>query len=201
MRIVVNDIAASEGGAMSVLRDLHSDIISSGDENEWIFLLGEKFIEESDNIKVLTFPKIKTSWIKRLDFDFISGKKIINKLQPDIYLSLQNTATIGVKAPQYVFLHQPLPYQKEKNFSFIKKKEFKMATYQHVIGKIYSILFKKTKATIIVQTQWMKENVSSILNNKILKVDTKINIDENIINKQINENKRNMKHFFYPASN
>ncbi|HAP8732747.1 TPA: glycosyltransferase family 1 protein, partial [Enterococcus faecium] len=51
MRIVVNDIAASEGGAMSVLRDLHSDIISSGDENEWIFLLGEKFIEESDNIK------------------------------------------------------------------------------------------------------------------------------------------------------
>ncbi|HAP8715738.1 TPA: glycosyltransferase family 1 protein, partial [Enterococcus faecium] len=84
MRIVVNDIAASEGGAMSVLRDLHSDIISSGDENEWIFLLGEKFIEESDNIKVLTFPKIKTSWIKRLDFDFISGKKIINKLQPDI---------------------------------------------------------------------------------------------------------------------
>lgn len=116
MRIVVNDIAASEGGAMSVLRDLHSDIISSGDENEWIFLLGEKFIEESDNIKVLTFPKIKTSWIKRLDFDFISGKKIINKLQPDIYLSLQNTATIGVKAPQYVFLHQPLPYQKEKIF-------------------------------------------------------------------------------------
>lgn len=201
MRIVVNDIAASEGGAMSVLRDLHSDIINDHDKNEWIFLLGEKFIEESDNIKVLTFPKIKASWINRLKFDFISGKKIVNKLRPDVYLSLQNTATIGVNAPQYVFLHQPLPYQKEKKFSFFKIKEFKMAIYQHVIGKIYSILLKKTKAIIIVQTQWMKEHISRITNNRVLKVDTKINIDENSINKRINENKRNMKHFFYPASN
>ena len=69
-----------------------------------------------------------------------------------------------------------------------------------MLSERYILYCLKTKATIIVQTQWMKENVSSILNNKILKVD-KINIDENIINKQINENKRNMKHFFYPASN
>ena len=40
------------------------------------FLLGEKFIEESDNIKVLTFPKIKLAGLKDWILILLVEKKL-----------------------------------------------------------------------------------------------------------------------------
>ncbi|NRE76400.1 glycosyltransferase family 1 protein, partial [Enterococcus faecium] len=105
MRIVVNDIAASEGGAMSVLKDFYEEVKEFGADHEWIFLLGDYYLEETPNIKVYVYPEIKKSWLKRLNFDFYFGKNIVNEFKPDIYLSLQNTATLGIKCNQYVYLH------------------------------------------------------------------------------------------------
>ena len=52
MKIVVNDIAASEGGALAVLHDFINDIRINGREHEWIFLLGDKGIDNrvSENL-------------------------------------------------------------------------------------------------------------------------------------------------------
>ena len=50
MRIVVNDIAASTGGAMTVLRDFYNCVCDSDKENEWIFLLNDRYFKETDNV-------------------------------------------------------------------------------------------------------------------------------------------------------
>ena len=42
MRIVVNDIAASKGGALTVLKDFYNCVRENDTENEWIFLLGDR---------------------------------------------------------------------------------------------------------------------------------------------------------------
>lgn len=199
VRIVVNDIAASKnsGGAFSVLSDFFSDIHLNGDDHEWIFLLDEKHFSETENIKIKVFPEIKKSWVKRLWFDLFSGKKLINNFDPDLYLSLQNTATLGVKCKQYVYLHQPLPYQKEKNFSFFKTKEIKFACYQKIIGRIFNYLFKKSDADIIVQTKWMKDSIKEKLKNKVHLC--RPYVENNYlynIKEQFNSNT-----FFFPASN
>ena len=196
MRIVVNDIAASEGGAMSVLKSFYQEILEKNDDNEWIFLLGEQYLEETKNIKVYTFPEIKKSWFKRLLFDFTFGKKVINQFHPDLYFSLQNTATLGVKAKQLVYLHQSLPYQSEKKFSFFLKEEIKYAVYQRIIGKIYNFLFKHSNAQIIVQSIWMQKEVRKLLPNEISLIPPNINIDyEGEFSFE-----KNPITFFYPAA-
>ena len=81
MRIVVNDIAASKGGALTVLRDFYNCVRENDTENEWIFLLGDNILEETDNIKIITLPEIKSSRIKKLIFDFFTGKNFVKKLQ------------------------------------------------------------------------------------------------------------------------
>ena len=45
MRIVVNDIAASTGGAMTVLRDFYTWVCEHDHENEWIFLFSDRYFE------------------------------------------------------------------------------------------------------------------------------------------------------------
>lgn len=158
MRIVVNDIAASKGGALTILKDFYNCVRENDAENEWIFLLGDNILEETDNIKIITLPHIKNSRKKKLLFDFFTGKKFINNLHPDVVFSLQNTFTFGVKAPQIIYLHQSIPFQKVKKFSFLKGSERSLAVYQHLIGRVIKLSAKKCHK-VIVQTRWMQEAV------------------------------------------
>lgn len=195
LRIVVNDIAASSGGALSVLEDFYKKIIENNDENEWIFLLNDFYFEETNNIQIIKYSNLKKSWIKRLLFDLITGKHKVNKLNPDLYVSLQNTSTLGLRCPQIVYLHQGIPYQEDVNFSFFNRKERKLAIYQKVIGRIYNFLFKYSKAQIVVQTKWMKSALKRYVDNDIKIISPNVEITHDI------EYAHKGNNFFYPASN
>ena len=93
MRIVVNNIAASTGGAMTVLRDFYRCVCENDTENEWIFLLNDRYFEETDNVKIIPLPEIKKSGIKKMLFDFVTGRKFISALNPDVVFSMQNIIT------------------------------------------------------------------------------------------------------------
>lgn len=172
MRIVVNDIAASKGGALTVLKDFYNCVRENDTENEWIFLLGDRILEETDNIKVMTMPEIKNSRIKKLLFDLFTGKKFMNQLKPDVIFSMQNTIVFGAKAPQIIYLHQSIPFQTIKKFSFFKGSERAIAVIQYLIG---GVIKKSVRACdkVIVQTKWMKEAVCKqcrIPEDKVLRV-------------------------------
>lgn len=158
MRIVVNDIAASTGGAMTVLKDFYFCVKENDSENEWIFLLSDKYVEETENIKVITLPEIKKNPIKKVLFDLFTGKKFINSLKPDVVFSMQNIITFGVSAPQTVYIHQAIPFQSAKKFSFLKSNERKIAFIQYFIGALIKLSAKRSDK-VIVQTKWMKDAV------------------------------------------
>lgn len=158
MRIVVNNIAASTGGAMTVLRDFYRCVCEQDTENEWVFLLGDRYFEETDNVKIIPMKEIKKSGVKKLLFDFVTGRKFISSLKPDVVFSMQNIITFGLKVPQVVYVHQPLPFQQTKRFSLYKKTERKLAVYQRWIGRIIKYAVRKS-TRVIVQTEWMKEAV------------------------------------------
>lgn len=197
MRIVVNDIAASTGGALTILKDFYNYIDANDKENEWIFILGDKYLQESKNIKVIVREDVKKNWSNRILFDLIQGKKFIKSLNPDSILSLQNTIINGLKIPQVVYIHQSIPFQKYKRFSFLKRSERVFAIYQYIIGYIIKKSARQANA-VIIQTDWMKNVIAKDLNvnedniyvvrPKIPDVDIKIKVG-NVNNKQ----------FFYPA--
>lgn len=196
MRIVVNDIAASKGGAMSILKDFYKYIKEHDKDNEWIFLLGDRYIDETDHIKVITLPEVKKSRIKKLLFDFVYGHKVIDKLKPDAVFSLQNIITFGVNAKQVVYVHQSLPFQREKKFSLMKREERNLAIYQKIIGEIIKFSIKKADK-VIVQTKWMKRAVcekTGIDESKITNILPEIE-DIEYSNQEI-DNRR----FFYPSA-
>lgn len=158
MRIVVNDIAADSGGAMTVLRDFYSFVCENDHENEWIFLLNERYFEETENVKIKTLPEIKNSRIRKLLFDFVTGRKYIRTLSPDVVFSLQNIITFGLEMPQAVYIHQSIPFQSVKRFSFFRSAERKLAVVQYLIGGIIKLSARKSDC-VIVQTEWMKAAV------------------------------------------
>ncbi|HOO29219.1 MAG TPA: hypothetical protein PLU43_12205, partial [Lachnospiraceae bacterium] len=158
MRIVVNDIAASKTGALSVLKDFYHYIAEYDTENEWFFLLGGNYVEETKRIHVCVLPDVKKSRFSRLKFDFFTGAGYLRSLKPDIVFSLQNTLTYGYHGKQAVYVHQPLGFQKVKKFSFFDPKEREYAVYQYVIGAMIDSAVRRSDLTI-VQTEWMRRAV------------------------------------------
>ena len=199
MRILVNDIAASKTGALSILKDFYDYIRTHETEHEWIFLLSDRYLEETDNIRVVLCPEVKKGWLHRLWFDLISGKKVIRGFAPDVLFSLQNTLPLGYKGRQVLYVHQPLGFQKTKRFSFFRRNEREYAVYQHLIGKMINASVKRADV-IIVQTEWMKDAVleqTHVAKDKVKKI-LPIMPDLGAYRKDVHPSATE---FFYPSGN
>ena len=195
MRIVVNDLAASQTGALAVVKSFYNYICENDHDNEWIFLLSGEYLESRENIRIVLIPEVKKSWFSKLMFDFVTGRKEINELHPDYVLSMQNIITFGVKQRQGVYIHQSIPFQSTKRFSFLKRNEFIYAVYQYLIGSIIKLSARKAD-DVFVQTKWMKRAVGEkarVEANKITVVPTKAEKFE----RTGIESEKNR--FFYPA--
>jgi glycosyltransferase involved in cell wall biosynthesis len=199
VKIVVNDIAASEGGALSVLEDLYNKIVEYNDKNEWIFLISDDYLEPKDNIKIIKLPQIKKSWIKRINFDFFHGKNLINDLAPDVYVSLQNTATLGVKMKQIVYFHQVIPFQVDYKFNLFKKKEIKLWIYQNIGRYVYLKLFEHSNADIVVQSKWLAKLMQQNLNNDFYVSQPSVTSELSKFKFDSMKNKKKCR-FFFPTS-
>lgn len=198
MKIVVNDIAASSFGVLTVLQDFYEYIRDNDTQNEWFFLVSADYIQPTDRIHVIKLPQIKQSYLKRLQFDFLTGRKFINALRPDVVFSLQNTITYGVSAPQVAYEHQLLPFQDIKNYSFFKSDECRMAMYQHLIGQVIFASVKRADK-LIVQTEWMRQAVAKktgVSTDKIVKISPNV---EDLGRFRVNIPRRNDL-FFFPTS-
>lgn len=195
MRIMVFDVPAESGGALSVLYDFYEEF-KKNEKNEYIFVVSTPKLIETKNIRVLRFPWIKKSWIHRLYFDYFIAPKLIEKYKADKILSLQNIIIPRTKINQTVYVHNALPFSSYK-FAFTENRL--LWTYQNIISKKIFKSIKKAEK-VIVQTNWMKKACLSKLSvdkDKIEVRPPKINVNVQRLFISKDENKRI---FFYPAS-
>lgn len=192
MKIVVIDFAASKGGALSVLKDF-SEVAFLYKDIEWYFILSDYYIKQRDNIKVIIQKK---DMINRLFFDYIIGRKIIKKINPDIVFNLQNTGVYGLSCSQVIYIHQSIPFQNDIKFSFLKRSEIKLAVVQKILGKKIKRGLKLANK-IIVQTETMKEEVAKYK----AKNSSVVTIYPEIVNeKKATQHTIDFTTFFYPTS-
>jgi glycosyltransferase involved in cell wall biosynthesis len=154
-KIMVFDVAAETGGALSVLQDFYDELKNRSDlgDVQFFFVLSTIELPETRNIHVLRFPWVKKGWGHRFFFDHIIAPRLVAQYNIDTVFSLQNLTIPHIRIPQVVFLHQALPFS-EHRFGFFENTLF--WTYQNIIGKMILKSIRNAE-TVIVQTQWMKK--------------------------------------------
>jgi glycosyltransferase involved in cell wall biosynthesis len=162
MKIIVYDVPAASGGALSILKDFYEEVKTSTNTTEWIFVVSTDQIKSTENIKVLNYSWIKKSKLHRLLFDYVTAPYLVRKIKADKIFSLQNVTVPFTGVKQILYIHNALPFTNKK----MKFKEDKSAwVYQNVIGR--KIISSAKKADrIIVQNNWMKEKCKIITNKK-----------------------------------
>lgn len=195
MRIMVFDVPAESGGALTILNQYHDTAIKDK-ENEWFFIVSTPELKEADNVKVLNYPWIKKSWFHRLYFDKLVSHKLVEQYKVDEVLSLQNVVVPKVKAKQTLYLHQPLPFV-EKRYGVTE--DFKFWVYQNVISKM---IFKSIREAdkVIVQTKWIRDAAikkANVKKEKFILKQPELNVS---VKKLYVPDEKSDKLFFYPAS-
>ena len=192
--ILVLDVAAHEGGALSVLNEYY-DRLRQDTQNRYVFCVSLPRLEETETVRVRRFPWVKRSWLHRLWFEHVTVKRLMRKEKIDRVFSLQNTAVSGTKCPQTIYLHQPLPFC---GIPFSLWRQPKFWVYQHLIGpRIFRSLRRAER--VIVQTEWMKKAACEKANISPDKVVLETPEISSVPTKLYDEASWN-RTFFYPAS-
>ncbi|KQL36905.1 glycosyltransferase [Psychrobacillus sp. FJAT-21963] len=197
MNIMVIDVPAESGGALSVLNDFYKEVVEHDSKDiNWIFVLSTPALKETKKIKILNFPWIKKSWGHRFYFDQVIAPKLVKEYRIDKVFSLQNVVIPRVVCEQVLYVHQSLPFVDYK-FSFKENKLFWV--YQKIIGKNIIKSIKKAEK-VIVQTEWMKKaciEKTQIQASKIEVIPPIINVE---IERYFESSEKSLSTFFYPAS-
>ncbi|MDP3444100.1 MAG: glycosyltransferase, partial [Ignavibacteria bacterium] len=195
MRIMVFDVPAESGGALSILNEFYNKY-KDDLANDYIFVVSKPELEDTSNIKVLCFPWIKNSWFHRLFFDHFIAPKLVKKFKVNKVFSYHNIKIPYTKVPQSIYVHNALPID-ENRFSIFENKL--LWVYQNILSRgIFKSIKKANK--VIVQTEWMKEACIERLKidrNKIEVMPPKINIE---VKRYFKPTKKSLSTFFYPAS-
>lgn len=154
MRLLVYDVAADSGGAVTVLQSFYEEFLKNT-ENEYIFVLSVYELKETAHIKVLNFPWVKKSPLHRLYFDHFMAHKLVRKYGADKVLSLQNIELPHAGVPQIVYEHNALPFAEYK---FKPWEAFRPWYSQQILGRMMKKSIRRAEK-VMVQTNWMKEEI------------------------------------------
>ena len=204
--IFVNATAATEGGALTILKQFLEGIpiYSKKDVCYYIFcsLANIKFYENK-NVRIINNIKGK-KWLDRIRWDLYGLKKWSkkNNIRANLIISFQNTGIIYYKNIKHlIYLHQSIPFYQSIKWSFFKKDERYLWFYKNIYKKIIKYSLREN-TYIVVQTEWMKNAIISQFrwNSKKISV-IKPDIENIFTEKDLKINfKDNEFHIFYPAN-
>ncbi len=161
MRIVVVDVAAENGGALSILYDFYHYVINDprAKEHEWVFITGNISLPKVPFVECIKVPKTKKSQLYRMLWDNFFFRKFEKERGFDLVLSLQNAAVKCFKAKQVVYFHNVLLLgDKHYRYSFFKSTESVYAKYTRLLGPYTKWSLHRADA-IVVQTESVKEEI------------------------------------------
>lgn len=199
--VIVNNPAAKTSGALTILNEFLKKISSLKCQNKFYIFVTLKELEkyQTEKVKIIVLPN--QGIIERIRWDNYKLKKYLkeNKIEPDIFISLQNT---GVNLPkkilQIIYYHQLLPLIDFK-WSLLKKTERQFWIYKHIYPFFISQYLGRSYR-VIIQTNWVKklfnERFKYPLENMIV-IKPVIKLPDNNKIKKIKNKKFRI---FYPAT-
>ncbi|OEF81412.1 glycosyltransferase [Vibrio breoganii] len=202
--IIVNATALSSSGALTILKQFLSELKSlSRSSDKYIVFVSDSIdfsIYECLNVEFI-YLKVDT-WFKRIVWDWHGIKKYLNDkdIEIDLLVSMQNT-TVNINCPQFVYLHQSIPFNSKK-WNLLKKDEIKFYLYKHFYP-FFIFRFIRHDTVFIVQTNWMKHALVTMkpnLEGKVEVIKPKVELG---FGKKIRPPGRPNKNkiIFYPATN
>lgn len=161
INLMINATALNSRGGLTVTKKFIEEIneyLKGTDQFQITIIVSvNEFVKYSNKKLNIIFNDLpKKGPIQKYRFEKRELPRIIKEAEASCYLSFANTFLTNCDIPQYVLIHQPLP------FSNLRFNEINISTYikyNFILNLFYKYKLSNKVNGIIVQTQWMKEAI------------------------------------------
>lgn len=162
MNILYYYPAASKHGAKTILHHYYKLAISDK-KNTSYFFTSDTSLKEQNNVHVIFVEMNNIRILRRIYFDLLYIRVVIQKFEIDKVFNLQNILVPFIKTDQTLYFHQALIFIETKFHIF---KNPLLWFYKNIYSKlvIYSI---KKSTMLVVQTEHMKKVVLEKIGNNL----------------------------------
>jgi len=153
--IVVSAVNFSEGGPLTVLREC----LASASEflpQEWciIALVHDKDLISLPRVRTVAIPDAKTSWLRRLHWEWFGFNKLSKQWSPELWLSLHDITPRVQAIYQAVYCHNPAPFYRVGLREMIHEPKLMLFSIFYAI--LYRLNIRRNRY-VIVQQEWLRQ--------------------------------------------
>ena len=199
--IVVSGINLFTGGTLKVMQECILALsFFAGDRYEVVALVhNEKQHVSYPNVRYISFPKSRQSYLYRLYYEYIGFKKLSKQLKPFVWLSMHDTTPNVTAEKRMVYCHNPFPFYKAGCRDLLLQRNI---FFFSIFSKyMYRINIKKNDY-VIVQQEWMREMFRKMfgINNVVVSLPVFSQLAKEKIKTGCSDTKNKKITFFYPAT-
>ncbi|MEY8199362.1 MAG: glycosyltransferase [Colwellia sp.] len=196
MKVVISGPNFTSGGPLSVMSDLLLEVANHKDMEVVALVHSMDLYPESlrEKITFMTFPDSKSSWFKRVWYEYYYFSKLSKKIRPDIWLSMHDITPNVEASFLATYCHNSSPFYDCKWRDFIYDRGFFL--FSKFYKYLYRINIKKNDA-LFVQQVWMKDAFEELFDiDNVSVVNPGIKLPK-LISRSRKENL--VTEFFYPS--
>ncbi len=196
--IVVSGINLFTGGTLKVMQDCIAALSAyAGNSYQIIAMVhDEKLYPAYANVKYITFPKSRKSWLFRLYYEYIGFYRLSKRLEPSCWFSMHDLTPRVRAGMRLVYCHSSFPFYQAGWNDF--RLQYPIFMFSVFLKHIYRINIRKNKY-VIVQQEATRESFRKMYGIRNIVVSLPVQNFAKYFRKD-NEFRHTGKIFFYPAS-
>ena len=153
--LVVSGVNLVEAGPLAVFKDaLHELSTHFAHRFRIVALVHRRDLFDLDGIDYLEFPQVKTSWLRRMAFEYIGCRKLSRQLQADTWLAMHDMTPSVTARVRAVYCHNPSPFYR------LPLQEAYLDPRFTLFWLLYRFLYRigiQHNDYVIVQQQWLRQ--------------------------------------------
>jgi glycosyltransferase involved in cell wall biosynthesis len=153
-RIVLSGVNFVEGGPLSVFKDALQELADHySDRYEIVALVHRQSLFDIDSVTYIEFPDVKSSWLRRLHFEYWSLRALSRRLRPYLWLSMHDMTPNVTAEVRAVYCHNPSPFYQLGTREALTDWKFSLFTFFY--RYLYAINLRRNDL-VIVQQEWLR---------------------------------------------
>jgi len=158
--IVLSAVNFTEMGPLSVFKDALASLAAThAGRYDIIAVVHRKTLFDISGITFMEYPEVKSSWLKRLRFEYYDCRAISRQIKPHLWLSMHDM-TPNVQADiRAVYCHNPSPFYPFRLRDALRDWKFGLSTLFYRF--LYAINIQSNDF-VVVQQDWMRSKFRSL---------------------------------------
>ena len=157
--IVLSGVNLAEMGPLMVFRDALASLAEAySDKYEIIALVHKKSLFDIPGVTFMEYPNIKSSWLKRLRFEYYECRRISREIKPHLWFAMHDMTPNVTSEIRAVYCHNSSPFYPFRIQEAVP--DWKFGLFTLLYRFLYGINIRSNNY-VVVQQDWMRAQFRS----------------------------------------